>query len=423
MIWGWPRQPGPCWAVLGRFLPLWEGRDSGLKDPGRLREPHLWACQIWQMKTQDTQLKLNFKQTWIVFQFASGPLCIGAKQGAQETIPGFVGLSREVGTGVGRGQATGLRVQSSLRACVPARACPLHPQVTSTQSGHLERSQPAQVNKSPSIGAGELWGTGPRLCAFLGSRAQPSKEHLQRASRAEVSWALSPDSPQPPLMPSRETGGQQDVRESLAYPQQGPRASLEGGPRPQKVETPPGRRGAVSREGSSEANLWWWRQRSLPLGPQVQFWDPQGSMVSSPDSLRAQGEGPALLRITSRQAGRREKLTNTPKGLVLRKQKKNCWRKKKRTAGWTHLGGRVTRSNLRSVASLSSSLLERGLWRGERWEMRSVKAFGSDVGFLKQKLDPQEEKKKKFSVPLCQMSTLTQWVRRDSLEFWKNFFF
>ena len=26
--------PGPCWAVLGRFLPLWEGRDSALKDPG-----------------------------------------------------------------------------------------------------------------------------------------------------------------------------------------------------------------------------------------------------------------------------------------------------------------------------------------------------------------------------------------------------
>lgn len=41
-------------------------------------------------------------------------------------------------------------------------------------------------------------------------------------------------------------------------------------------------------------------------------------MVSSPDNLRAQGEGPALLRITSRQAGRREKLTNTPKGLILR---------------------------------------------------------------------------------------------------------
>ena len=52
-------------------------------------------------------------------------------------------------------------------------------------------------------------------------------------------------------------------------------------------------------------------------------------MVSSPDNLRAQGEGPALLRINSRQAGRREKLTNTPKGLVLRKQKKNCWKKKK----------------------------------------------------------------------------------------------
>ena len=41
-------------------------------------------------------------------------------------------------------------------------------------------------------------------------------------------------------------------------------------------------------------------------------------VTKRPDNLRAQGEGPALLRITSRQARRREKLTNTPKGLVLR---------------------------------------------------------------------------------------------------------
>ena len=66
----------------------------------------------------------------------------------------------------------------------------------------------------------------------------------------------------------------------------------------------------------------------------------------------------------------------------------------------------MKRSNLRSVASLSSSLLARGLWRGERCGLRSVQGFGSYVSFLKQKLDPQEEKKKKmFSVPLCQMST------------------
>lgn len=98
-------------------------------------------------------------------------------------------------------------------------------------------------------GAVRAW---PGLCAFLGFTAQPRPEHPQRASRAEVNGALSPP-PQPPSMPSLESGCQQDVRERLACPQQGPRASRGSCPGPWTVARPPGREGEWGRDGSCEA--------------------------------------------------------------------------------------------------------------------------------------------------------------------------